>query len=507
MGDHGSRPLSLLSAPEERRVLAREEAIALAQKLLGMVHDRSVGVLIEHAARAVATVGDGRVLGSNTGDDLRISFDSQFGSGLPVTIQTNQLDDATLRRVVARAASIATPLPLAEDVEPDDPDDPKYHTYDKREYLPVSLWHDSTVAAMDSAPGAVAAQLLEQAKGAGLVASATVGLTARSALYMYQPGLTAWVQETDCELTVTARTSDATASGWAGAASRDWSAISPSTVCKAAIDFADRGRHPVAVEPGRRTVILGPAAVAQLLRPMAPMFDALLTDNQGTPFSTRSRIGRKDKLGLQVFDPGLTLISDPADPDGGFPPFFEADGSGIPGLPLMKMTWVEAGILRNLAYNTNYALARGKDWSEVPYSVRLEPALGTPTATLSEMIANCKEGIYVNRFSDVSVTDYKTGMMTGVTRDGCFHVKDGSIDRPLNNYRFTESPFFVFNKVKMIGAPERAALGYTPPSPSDFLKFASWPPAGRSARWPRAPIIAPAMMIDDFNFTALADAV
>jgi predicted Zn-dependent protease len=132
---------------------------------------------------------------------------------------------------------------------------------------------------------------------------------------------------------------------------------------------------------------------------------------------------------------------------------------------------------------------------------------GTSTATLEEMIANCKDGIYVNRFSDVSVVDRKTGVMTGMTRDGCFHIKDGKINRPANNYRFTESPFFVFNKLKMIGMPHRTALGYTPPAPSDFTNFGVWPPQGRTTRWPLAPIIVPPMMIEDFSFTALADAI
>jgi predicted Zn-dependent protease len=503
-----SRPFTLRNIPRAGRVLSRAEATALATKLLGMVSDRSVGVLIEHAALDLTTIANNKIVGSDDGDELTISFDSKFGSGLPVTIGTNQLDEATLRRVIEEAKGIETPLPLAEDAEPDDPDDPKYHTYDKREYLPVSLWHDTTISAMDSVRGEVAPQLVEQVKKANLIGAATVGLTARSSLYMYQPGLTAWSQETDCELTMTARTADGTASGWAGQANRDWSKIDPAAVAAAAIDLANRGKNPVAIEPGHRTAILAPAAVAQIVRLMAPMFDAYQTDHNHTPFSLRSMTGKTNKLGLQVFDPRLLMVSDPADPEGGFPPFFEANTSGgIAGLPLPKMTWVEGGILKNLAYEWWYGLAKGKDWCEQPFSVRLGPMAGTTTSTIEQMIAACKDGIYVSRFSDVSIVDRKTGVMTGMTRDGCFHIKAGKIDRPANNYRFTESPFFVFNKLKMIGVPQRAAFGYTPPQPSDFDNFGAWPPPGRATRWPLAPTIVPPMMIEDFSFTALADAV
>ena len=503
-----SRPYTLVSdTPRPGRVLNRAEATALATKLLGMVSARSVGVLIQHTALGITKVANNRIVGSDDGDELTISFDSKFGSGLPVTIGTNQLDEGSLRRVIEEARGIETPLPLAEDAEPDDSDDPKYHTYDKREYLPVSLWHDSTISAMDTVRGDVAPQLIEQVKGANLIGAATVGMTARCALYMYQPGLTAWSQETDCELTMTARTADGTASGWAGQANRDWSKIVPSAVAAAAIDLANRGKNPVAIEPGHRTAILGPAAVAQLVRLMPSMFDAWDTDHNQTPFSLQSTTGKTNKLGLRLFDPRIMMVSDPDDPDGGFPPFFEANGNGIAGLPLPKMTWIEGGVLKNLAYSTYYALAKGKPWSEQPFSVRLGPMPGTTTSTIEEMIAACKDGIYVNRFSDVSIVNRKTGVMTGMTRDGCFHVKDGKIDRPANNYRFTESPFFVFNKLKMIGTPQRTAMGYTPPAESDFKAFGAWPPLGRATRWPLAPLVVPPMMIEDFSFTALADAV
>jgi hypothetical protein len=50
-------------------------------------------------------------------------------------------------------------------------------------------------------------------------------------------------------------------------------------------------------------------------------------------------------------------------------------------------------------------------------------------------------------------------------------------------------------------------MGYTPPADSDFKGFGAWPPLGRATRWPLAPLVVPPMMIEDFSFTALADAV
>jgi predicted Zn-dependent protease len=122
---------------------------------------------------------------------------------------------------------------------------------------------------------------------------------------------------------------------------------------------------------------------------------------------------------------------------------------------------------------------------------------GTRTATIEEMIANCERGIYVNRFTNVAAVHKPSGTMTGATRDGCFLIRDGKIDRPIKNFRFLESPFLAFNRLEMIGNCERVAFGYNAP-PSGWEN----PP-----RWPRLPVIVPPMMIRDFNFNSLADAV
>ena len=73
--------------------------------------------------------------------------------------------------------------------------------------------------------------------------------------------------------------------------------------------------------------------------------------------------------------------------------------------------------------------------------------------------------------------------------------KDGKISKAVKNFRFLDSPFFVFNKIEALGVPERAAFGYRPPA------------AGRDDEWPLPPVIVPPMMVKDFNFNQVADAV
>jgi predicted Zn-dependent protease len=121
--------------------------------------------------------------------------------------------------------------------------------------------------------------------------------------------------------------------------------------------------------------------------------------------------------------------------------------------------------------------------------------------SIEQMIAQCDEGVYVNRLSGMSNVDGRTGLLTGVTRDGCFYVKNGKIEKSVKNFRILESPHFVFNKLLALGPTKRAAIGYAPTAQATGM----W---GDDANWPfRRPMIVPPMMVSDFNFASLADAI
>jgi predicted Zn-dependent protease len=507
-----SRLRSLNPGSSRRQVLSRDEASSIGHKLLELTSAKTLGICVEHVFRAVTKVSDGHVRAVDRGDRVQITFDSSCGSGIPVTISTNQVDDTTLRSIVREVERMMPPKPPANEIEPDDPDDPAHFTYNPRPYLPVKLWHESTAQAMHTATEDILPQLITrlrtEASGASpLRGTATVGFAARSVMYVYRYGMTAFAEETDAEVTLTARTPDGTGSGWSGQAHRDWSQMTPRAIVPHAAELARRSRGPVALEPGRRVAILGPAAIAQLVLHMAPYFEEArvypIGDNQ-TPFTNlkHKKDGRLTKRGERVFDPRLMMMSDPADPLGGYPPFFERRGieTGVHGYPVSARTWIDRGVLANFAYNVSSGLSRQIAPCDTPKSIRVMAAPGTATATIEEMIAKCREGVYVNRFTDVSLIDTRegrnTGLLTGATRDGCFLVKDGKIDRPIKNFRFIDSPFFAFNRVEMLGTPERVAFGYDASGGFE-----------RGGRWPRLPVIVPPMMIQDFNFTALTDAV
>jgi predicted Zn-dependent protease len=460
-----------------RPVMTREQLVALSHRILRMSTFEHVSIDIYHTVNVITRLAHDHVLSSDDGDLLYISLGAFLTTPPVLQLQTNQLDDSTLLAAVQRMEAMARGLMhyRQEDVAKDErqPQDP----------IPsANLWHESTVQAMTTSRSTLVPAMIDAVKAAQLSAAGFIGLTARSSAYVSKKdGIIAFSEETDSEVTVTARTKDGTRTGWGGVTARDWSKLPTAVASAHAIRMATLcPGPPVAVEPGRRTAILAPSATVHLLRFLAWQFHAYHTDIGNTALS---KSPRGNKLHQRIFDRRLSMSSDPADPEGGYCPYFYF------GRPTPPMTWVQDGVLKNMAYDVSYAMQRGKAFAEVPYSFRLGAEAETPTKTVEEMIAGCKEGIFVNRFSNVDNVHLKSGMLTGTTRDGCFLIKDGKLSKAVKNFRIMDSPFFFLNKIEAIGTPHRAAFGWT-----------------KRGNWPQQPIIVPPLMVQDFNFSALADA-
>jgi hypothetical protein len=195
------------------------------------------------------------------------------------------------------------------------------------------------------------------------------------------------------------------------------------------------------------------------------------------------------------------------DPLAGFPPF---TGWQV----YHPTTWIQDGVLKELAYFRAYAVKRlglnsggrvqwgagmddGAWWRSASRNSSQEgrpPQTGSfhmsvrgETATIEEMIATTRRGVFVTRFWGVKLVgdDPATKaavMQTGYTRDGLWLIENGKIAKPVRNFRFMESPVFVLNNIEQLGVPQRI---YNP----------------------GYPIVVPALKVRDFNFTSLSDAV
>jgi len=408
---------------------------AKAKQLL----DRVLGkVRATKGAEATAAVSDARagntrfarneITSSADVERLHVSVTVQFGLR-SASASTNQLDDHSLDEVVARALRMAR-------LAPENP-----------EAMPVlgKQTYPTVPSAVDRATAELGAQHRAKAVGAALAAGSKLGF---AGFYDHDvtafgrattAGLWAWREETSCSFSCTARTADGTGSGWAGTQSNKASDFDPGALAKLAVDKATRSAHPTKLDPGRYSVVLEPAAVAALLEFLIGSFGARRAD-EGRSFFTKA--GGGTRVGEKLFPDTITLRTDPADAAVGGQPF---DGEG---LPLAATKWIDKGTITALTYGRYWAKKQNKKPTGSPNGWTLD---GGPAKT-EELVKGIKRGVLITRFWYLRDLDPQTILATGLTRDGTFLIENGEITRPVNNFRFNESPVHMLAKCDGLGA-------------------------------------------------------
>lgn len=247
-------------------------------------------------------------------------------------------------------------------------------------------------------------------------------------------------------LSVEQRMTDATtlvvaaAEGCSGYAERtSWRAddIDPATVAREAAEKGARTKNAVAIEPGEYRAVLEPYAFADLL-------DYFSHDSLGALGLLEERSFLSGRLGDRVADEQITITDDPLDADG-LPKAFDFEGT-----PKQPVTLIENGVARGVVWDrTTAARARNgaattghagpvdsRDWGPLPYSLSVAPG---EAESVDELAALVGDGIYMTRLHYLGVVDPRRGVVTGMTRDGTFRIRDGKIAEPLVNLRFTVS--------------------------------------------------------------------
>ncbi|MGQ0714509.1 MAG: TldD/PmbA family protein [Gemmatimonadaceae bacterium] len=455
---------TLVSLLAPARYLSRSEAEALARRALAMATAEATRVTLQSGTRGNTRFAVNQI--STAGDNFNttITVRSLFGRR-SANVTTNKLDDEGLRYAVETSERLAK-------LAPEDPEE--MGELEPQQYAESQGWSDVTAALEPAGRASAVGAITRATRAADLDGTGYLETNAGSFAVANSKGLFAYARGTGSALTTTVRTPDGTGSGWAGAAHHDFSRIDAAALGARAIEKARLSRNPVAVEPGRYTVVLEPTAVANLLQLVGFALNARNADEGRSFFS---KPGGGNKLGMKIVDERVTIVSDPLDPEA------PANTFTGEGLPTSRTVWVENGVVKNLAYDRYWAQRSGRE--PVPFigSIRMN---GGPSS-LEEMIASTPRGILVTRFWYIRSVDPRTILYTGLTRDGTFLIENGTITKAIKNLRFNESPIFMLNNLEAMGAPMRVS-------------------ASESGS-PGLAIIVPPIKVRDFTFTSLSDAV
>ena len=439
-------------------MLTREEAKKITDRVLGFTTFPECAVSLRNsetssirfALNGVTTSGF-QVVQSLS---IQVTRDNKTGS-----ISLSEFDDTSLRNAVKRAEQLSDLTPPNPEFMPG---------LGPQKYANVENFPDATVAARskEMIPGVRA--VIEGARAKNLIAAGFFIRDATIQILANKHGLFSFERSADARLSATVRTPDGSSSGWASSQSPDIAQVNGTAVAAAAIGKCDRWKNPKRLDPGNYTVVLEPTAASDLINLMG--FSARNAE-EGRSFLSKK--GGGTLLGEKLFPEIITLRTDPFDKRSRVQ-LIEAGG-----LPAAPMTWIEKGVVKNLEYDRYWAQKAGKQPTPSSGSLILDGGTDSPEA----LIGGVERGLLVTRFWYLRNVNPQTMQYTGLTRDGLFLIENGKVTSPVMNFRFNESPVRVLQNVLKMGVPERAQGGEG------------------------SGMIAPPLVVRDFPFTSISDAV
>jgi predicted Zn-dependent protease len=456
-------------------MLTQDEAQKLAKKVLGMSTFPECQVTITSQEQAYTRFANNGITTASFSLRHNLSIvttrDARTGA-----YSTNDLDDDSLRAAVKKAEELAalTP-PNSERLSPVGPQQfPKTFDFDEKTAnarSPEMIPHVKTI--------------IDAAMKQKLVAAGLVERSHRITAIANESGLFGYHDSSDAQLTTTIRMADGSSSGWAGQPNMKLAQIDSAGLASTAIEKCKRWKNPQKLDPGNYTVVFEPTATGDLVRLMVGAFSARATEEGRTFISKR---GGGTLLGEKVFPESITLRHDPFDPRQPSSPW---TGDW---LPTSALTYIDKGVIANLAYDRYWAEKTGKKPNGGGGgggrggggggfggggSLIMD---GTDTP-LEKLIASVDRGLLVTHFWYIRGVNQQTLQNTGLTRDGLFLIENGKITTPIMNFRFNESPVRLLKNTKMVGQ------------------------AARVRGLEGGMMISPAIIATDFPLTSISDAI
>jgi predicted Zn-dependent protease len=292
------------------------------------------------------------------------------------------------------------------------------------------------------------AEAIRVVESAGQIAAGIYSTAENVEVLLNSRGMFRYYFDTLTQFSITAMAADS--SGWAKATSPIHEDVQPVILAQRAARKATLSANASEITPGTYTVILEPSAVLDLV-------GQIFGDFSGTSIADQ-RSFLNNRLGEKLFGSNISIYDDVAFPLQTGAPF---DGEGV---PRRTLNLVKEGVPRQVAYSraaarkadvepTGHGFALPNDIGEAPVNI----VIAGGRTSLEEMISTAADAVLVTRLWYIREVEPYDKVMTGMTRDGTFLVRDGEIAGGLRNLRFNQSVVELLQNVEALTASERAS--------------------------------------------------
>ena len=205
---------------------------------------------------------------------------------------------------------------------------------------------------------------------------------------------------------------------------------------KQKLSVIDNKEH--AIKPGEYKVYLSPSALNEIVDMLSWGGFSYKANKIGSSPLHLMMKGEKKFNNMVSFSEDLT---------NGISPKFHSDGFIKPDLTELIVNGEYKSSLISprsaLEYSVNHNAA---EYYESPVSINLKAG----DIEGNKILENLKDGIYISNLWYLNFSDLNKGRITGLTRFGCFKVKNGEYQGPINTMRFDETVYNIFGD-KLLG--------------------------------------------------------
>jgi predicted Zn-dependent protease len=174
--------------------------------------------------------------------------------------------------------------------------------------------------------------------------------------------------------------------------------------------------------------------------------------------SVFSKKGGGTRVGDKLSNVGLQLFSTPTHPVLAGSPFVSASTSSSftsvfdNGQKQSHVDWIKDGVLQSLVQTR--ASAKLTSLPYTPFGDNLIMSVDGGSGNLEDLVKKVDNGLLLTTLWYIRMVDPNSLLLTGLTRDGVYYVKNGEVQGATNNFRWNDSPVSALSRIEHAGATE-----------------------------------------------------
>jgi predicted Zn-dependent protease len=174
--------------------------------------------------------------------------------------------------------------------------------------------------------------------------------------------------------------------------------------------------------------------------------------------SVFSKKGGGTRVGEKLSNVALQLFSTPTHPVLSGSPFVAASTSSSftsvfdNGQKQAQVDWIKDGVLQSLVQTR--ASAQLTSLPYTPFGDNLIMSVDGASGNLEDLVKKVDNGLLLTTLWYIRMVDPNSLLLTGLTRDGVYYVKNGEVQGATNNFRWNDSPVSALSRIAHSGATE-----------------------------------------------------